>query len=107
MVQVSNIVSKLRGDLQEFIPGSRVILFGSRAKGDFEAGNDIDLLVISPKDVTPNERMDLEADINRVLVGKYMLPFDILVYSESEVELKKNEKSLVLYHALKNGIELS
>ena len=106
MIPVSNFIHNLRLDVQDFIPGSRVLLFGSRAKGNLEVGNDIDLLVISPEDVTPRQKIEAESKIHKHLVWKYNYPFDVLLYSQSEVERKKSEKSLVLYHALKDGIEL-
>ena len=91
--KVSNNFLNFKLDIQGFIPGSRVILFGSMAKGDIESGNDIDLLVISPNDVTPNTKMDLEAKMHKYLVRKYFLPFDVLLYSEAEVEKKKGERA--------------
>ena len=44
--------------------------------------------------------------ICKELVKAFHLPFDVLLYSQSEVARKKEERSLILYHALKDGMEL-
>lgn len=100
------IVHSLKSDIHAIMPGVRVLLFGSRSRGNFETGNDFDVLVISPEDITPSSKISLEANITKTLVKKYHFPFDVLIYSQSEVERKKNQKSLVLYHALKEAIEI-
>jgi predicted nucleotidyltransferase len=89
-----------------YLPGARVVLFGSRSRGDNNQYSDVDLLVIADQEFTPKEKITMESIIHKSLVKKYMLPFDVLLYSESEVERKRNEQSLVIYHALKDGVEL-
>ena len=89
-----------------YLPGARVLLFGSRSRGDNSQYSDVDLLVIADQEFTPKEKITMESLIHKSLVKKYMLPFDVLLYSESEVEKKRHEQSLVIYHALKDGVEL-
>jgi predicted nucleotidyltransferase len=89
-----------------YLPDARVFLFGSRARGDNESNSDVDLLVISNREFTPSEKIKMESKLCKSLVDAFFLPFDSLVYSEKEVALKRNEKSLVLFHALKEGVEL-
>ena len=48
----------------------------------------------------------METRISKSLVYLLHVPFDVLLYSEQDVELKKNAKGLILYHALKDAIEL-
>jgi predicted nucleotidyltransferase len=106
MISASNIVKSLRSDIHLIYPGVRVLLFGSRSRGDFEKGNDFDILVITPDEISPKNKFDLESNITKALVKKYHYPFDVLVYGKNEVERKKDQKSLVLYHALKESIEI-
>ena len=83
------------------------MLFGSRSRGDHKKGSDVDILVITQEEYTPKQKMNLESAINKVLVKPYHLPFDVLVYSETEIANKRKEKSLVIYHALAEGLELA
>ena len=100
------IVHSLRSDIQFFLPGARVLLFGSRSNGDYERGQDFDILIITKEDLTPKEKIEIETTINKVLVKRYHMPFDILVYSQSEVEAKQDQKSILLFHALKEAVEI-
>ena len=100
------IVHSLRSDIQFFLPGARVLLFGSRSKGDYERGQDFDILIITKEDLTPKEKIEIETTINKVLVKRYHMPFDILVYSQSEVDAKQDQKSILLFHALKEAVEI-
>jgi predicted nucleotidyltransferase len=61
---------------------SRVILFGSRARGQERADSDVDLLVV----VTgrPEDRREKRRAISRALAER-LVPIDILVRTEDEV----------------------
>jgi predicted nucleotidyltransferase len=89
-----------------YLPGARVVLFGSRSRGDNHQYSDVDLLVIADQEFTPKEKITMESMICKELVKTFHLPFDVLLYSQSEVARKKEERSLILYHALKDGMEL-
>ena len=106
MMTAEAIVHSLRNDIQFFLPGARVLLFGSRSKGDYERGQDFDILIITKEDLTPKEKIEIETTINKVLVKRYHMPFDILVYSQNEVEAKQDQKSILLFHALKEAVEI-
>jgi predicted nucleotidyltransferase len=77
----------------------RLILFGSRARGDARADSDIDLLVVLPA-VTDNRRIAI--DIRRALrdlpVGK-----DIVVTSPEEIERRGHLVGSILRPALREG----
>ncbi|TZF83174.1 nucleotidyltransferase domain-containing protein [Pedobacter sp. BS3] len=82
------------------------MLFGSQARGDFHKNSDFDVLVITKDPIPPKEKMDMESKISKSLVYTLHIPFDILLHSQGEANLKKQAKGFIIYHALKDTIEL-
>lgn len=79
---------------------NRIILFGSQARGDVDAGSDIDLMVIEPTAESPAQEA---ARLYRA-VGWVGMGVDILVYSESEFALRSSVPGTVLHQALTEGM---
>ena len=81
----------------------KVILFGSRGRGDATPESDVDLVVIeaSPFDET-RSRLREEARLYRVLAGVRVRK-DILVYSAEDVEYWRESLNYVLARALREG----
>ena len=77
----------------------KIILFGSYASGNPNNDSDLDLLVIKDTDLPRHKR---SFDIQKSLIGS-MIPMDILVYTKSEYEQEKDEKSSFLYSAIKTS----
>jgi predicted nucleotidyltransferase len=78
---------------------SRVILFGSHARGDADAGSDIDLMVIDA--VVDNPALE-SARLYRA-VGWVGVGVDILVYSDQEFARRSTVPGTVLHQALTEG----
>lgn len=77
----------------------RIILFGSQARGDADAGSNIDLLVIEAE--VPNRGAEMVR--LRRLLSPLPAAFDLMVYSQHEVEHWGKESGSALYWALKEG----
>ena len=84
---------------------NRIILFGSRARGDWERGSDWDLLIVVNKELTRNEKMELSHLIRKELAEEY-IACDVIIKSEKEIEYYKDFFGTVTYEALKEGIEI-
>ncbi len=82
-----------------------VILFGSAANKVKNGYNDIDLILLSKnfRGKEFDEKIKMVSGINRELVSKFKMPFDLLFYSDSE--WKKND-SFLLNEARKFGYSL-
>lgn len=78
---------------------SRVILFGSYGRGDADADSDLDLMVVEPIIEDPYAEMVRL----RSAVGSVGLGVDVLVYSEADVEQRKDWCTSPVYWALREG----
>jgi predicted nucleotidyltransferase len=77
----------------------RVVLFGSRARGDAVEDSDIDLLVIQETDLPrPHRSLPLYRALRDVPCAK-----DILVYTSAEVEEYRGLPQSFLMTALREG----
>lgn len=62
MLMDHKILDSIKSKLPEVVPqGGKVLLYGSRARGDAKEGSDWDLLILLPKDRVKNEDFDTVA----------------------------------------------
>ena len=80
-------------------PGSRVILFGSYAKGDADEDSDLDFLVVEPTLRRRREEMVRLRQILRPLG----VPVDVLVVSRAIFEAWKDLPNNVIAEAARDG----
>lgn len=80
-------------------PGSRVIVFGSQARGEAQDDSDLDLLVIEPE--VPN-RFDEMARLSSLL-GRQLIPADVVVLSNEAFEQERNLPNTLAWHAAREG----
>jgi predicted nucleotidyltransferase len=83
------------------LPVREVWLFGSIARGDFDEGSDVDLLVVLPDD-HKYERPTYEA-VLALMRAQTSVPPDVLVITESQ---KDSPPSVVIEDALSEGRRL-
>ena len=78
---------------------ARVVLFGSRARGDARENSDLDFLVIE-------EHLDSKlAEMVRLrdVLPPLGVPVDVVVVSEEEVARRESVPSTLLHRALREG----
>ena len=80
--------------------GSRVILFGSQARGEADERSDLDLLVIEPEVKTPMAEM---VRLGRVLRG-LRIAVDVIVMSQGQFDYWKDTPNTLAYRVLKEGL---
>jgi len=78
---------------------TRIILFGSRARGDADDRSDVDLLVIK-RAVT--DRYEELVQLSQALRG-LLLPVDLLLVSEQEFEERASQAGTVEHAARREG----
>lgn len=81
----------------------KIILFGSRARGDFNKDSDWDLLVIVDKDIGPYQKRRILGEIYRAL-AKLEESYEIIITSQTDFEKRKNVIGYISYEADKEGI---
>ena len=83
----------------EAVGPDRVIMFGSRARGEAGEGSDVDLMIIAPSDLPVWRRtMPLY-----MLLGGLGLAKDLLWWTPEEVEDWREVRSHVISRALREG----
>ncbi|HAT51301.1 MAG: nucleotidyltransferase domain-containing protein [Magnetococcales bacterium] len=85
--------------LAEAIGPSRIILFGSFARGDAREESDLDLLVVEPA----VENRVREITRLQQLLRPLRIPVDLLVCSVAEMEERRTYSSGAIYWALQEG----
>ncbi len=93
--KINDIVNRIA---TKFDP-DKIILFGSYASGSQNEDSDLDLLIIKDTDQPIQTR---GFDIRMSLLGT-MIPFDILIYTNSEFENEKSNSFSFLNSAMKNA----
>src|SRR5436190_22834120 len=99
MIVDENVLNEIVHRLVESIDPDRIILFGSRARGDARPDSDVDLLIIKDSDEPPYRRA---APAYRALTG-LAVPTDIIWRTAAEVEDWSAVRNYVTTRALSEG----
>ena len=83
----------------EAVHPKRVILFGSRARGDARSDSDVDIFVEMK---TREHPIDRGLKIRRLFRDRTW-PMDILVYTPEEVDARRNSLASIVPDILKEG----
>ena len=100
------IYDTIRQTVQTCLPGSRILLFGSRARGTGDRHSDYDLLIITPETFTPQEKILWSNRLDRAIVKAINAPIDLLLNSDEEISQKRELPGHIIQTAIKEGILL-
>ena len=85
----------------------KIILFGSRARGDFDEESDYDILVIVNEELPLHKKRELAVKITNALHKEMKFTaFDIIVKSLRVFEEEKNIVNTISYEARREGLYL-
>jgi predicted nucleotidyltransferase len=78
---------------------SRVVLFGSHARGEADAGSDYDVLVIEPQvDDAAEESVRLRSEL-----GDLLVPVDVIVVDRERARRRASVRGTMVERALSEG----
>lgn len=102
----SVIYKNIRETVQSNLPGSRVLLFGSRARGEQDRFSDYDLLVITSQTFSPKEKIYWSTRIDKAIIDAVNIPIDLLLCSEEEARENQELPGHIIRTAIREGITL-
>ena len=95
----SEIINRI---IKEIDP-EKIILFGSRARGDNRPESDLDLLIIQKGEFNVNKSRWTQTIKIRKALSYLKIPKDILLFTESEVDYWKDSLNHIIPACLKEG----
>ena len=99
--EIKRILRKALGD----VDFEKIILFGSRARGDSSEMSDYDILITVKDNIAIKEKMKLAALLRRKL-AREGVDADIIIKSKDEVDYYKEKIGSVVRSAIKEGVAI-
>jgi predicted nucleotidyltransferase len=98
-----DVIDKMTQRIVREVHPERILLFGSRARGQANEHSDVDFLVVEREPFDRNRSRRREAVRIWRCLSEFRIPTDILVYSTSEVAQWKDSRQHVIGMALREG----
>lgn len=96
------LLNEITNRLVKGLSPSAIYLFGSFASNTETEDSDIDILI---EKATSKRKIDRYHSVRGLLKG-LPYPFDLLIYTPSEIKDRSKDKYSVIYQALNNGKKL-
>lgn len=99
---------KIRNIIEKNLNGytlEKIILFGSRARGNNDTDSDYDVLVIIKEEPDWISRENVCSEIRKVM-AKEDINIDLLIRSSKYIQTVQNEQGNVINTAIEEGIEM-
>ncbi len=105
-IETDKVLKELRERMENEL-GDRlvkIVVFGSRARGDFDAESDIDIAIIvrGLSRELKYQILDTVAEIEM----KFIIPLSVIVFSENEFEQLKRRERRIALDIEKEGVPL-
>ncbi len=82
----------------------RIILFGSRARGDYREDSDWDIMVVVKGDINRSLRRELARRVRIRILGELGAPADVIVTGEARWRRYQDEFGHLYYDVKREGI---
>ena len=101
--QAAKVIREVLGNAD--IAARRIVLFGSRARGDFREDSDLDFLVLVADELSFAQKHELEVRMRRALAA-LRIPNDIIIQTEERFDQMKGLVGNISYCAAREGVEV-
>lgn len=81
----------------------KIILFGSRARNDFVAESDYDLLIILNDHISQQDKREASSLIRKAFAKK-LIDVDIIIKAKNEINYYRDKIGSIVKNALEEGI---
>ena len=102
----SSTIEIIKTTIGTFLPGTKVVLFGSMARGDFNIDSDFDIMVITPDTYEEKDKITWRAKVRKALIRALHAPVDLLINSEEEINRKRKLPGHIVQYAMEEGVVL-
>ncbi|AIY91039.1 nucleotidyltransferase family protein [Geoglobus acetivorans] len=82
----------------------KVVLFGSRARGDFKEDSDWDILIVTNERLDKNAKSKFILEVRREIVWKLEVPVDVIVVDSNKYGEYEQVYGSVIGQAASEGI---
>lgn len=100
---ISNL-QNIKLTVHHYLPGSKVLLFGSRARKEETKDSDYDVMIITQQSFSPREKISWCSKISKALVKLLDAPVDVIINSKEETEIKRALPGHLVRWALKDAV---
>ena len=105
-VDIKTIKEQIMKSLDEMgISFENIILFGSRARGDYNDDSDYDILIVTTETYPFKEKIRISEAVRDQIV-KLHIPSDIIIRSHEEADYFRDKINSVVGDAIQEGIIL-
>lgn len=98
-------LANIKRTISFILPGSRIILFGSRSRGDYDDRSDYDIIAISDNNMDIKAKRRYASLIRREL-AVLGIPVDVLVKTKADISLSQDKIGSVVREAMRDGVTL-
>ena len=98
-------IGKLLKRMLQGVNYKEIILFGSRARGDYSEKSDHDIMIVMKNNLTIREKMELSSLLRKKLAKKG-IDADLIIKSKEELNYYRTKIGSVVREVLKEGITL-
>jgi len=102
---MESFITNIVNDALIGIDYKKIILFGSRARGDNREDSDYDLLIVVSEDMDIENKFIIKRNLRKRL-AKELIDADIIIKSAKEYNLLKDLKGSIIQMAGKEGVLL-
>ncbi len=106
MTESDNLLQDVVSATVDAVDPERIILFGSRARGDARPDSDLDLLVVEREPFAGSRSRKQELKRIRRALWRFRVPIDVLIYSRDEIEEWRSSAHHVIGRSLREGVIL-